>query len=140
MLNDKNSTLWEEWAGGGSHSHPMFGSVIEWLYSGIAGIKQDTAKAGVKHFIIKPNPVGDLTYCKSSYDSLFGKVRSEWKTNEGGNLEILIEIPANTSATFVLPGTQMKLLDNSGKSITTKKVNNKYEAEFASGVYHFKVL
>jgi alpha-L-rhamnosidase len=52
----------------------------------------------------------------------------------------LIEIPANTSATFVLPRNQMKLLDNSGKSITTKKVNNKYEAEFASGVYHFKVL
>ncbi|WP_295122507.1 family 78 glycoside hydrolase catalytic domain [uncultured Chitinophaga sp.] len=140
LLDGKNSTLWEEWAGGGSHSHPMFGSVIEWLYSGIAGIKQDTAGAGIKHFIIKPNPVGDLTYCKSSYNSLFGIVRSEWKIGEGGNLEILIEIPANTSATFVLPGELMKLVDNSGKSIPTKKVNNKYEAQFASGVYHFKVL
>lgn len=140
LLDSKNSTLWEEWAGGGSHSHPMFGSVIEWLYSGIAGIKQSTAKAGVKHFIIKPNPVGDLTYCKSSYNSLCGIVRSEWKIGEGGNLEILIEIPANTSATFVLPRGQMSLVDNSGKSITTKKVNNKHEAEFQSGVYRFKVL
>lgn len=139
LLDSKNSTLWEEWAGGGSHSHPMFGSVIEWLYSGIAGIKQDTAKAGIKHFIIKPNPVGDLTYCKSSYNSLFGIVRSEWKIGDGGNLEILIEIPANTSATFVLPGELMKLVDGSGKSIITQKVNNKYEAEFASGVYHFNV-
>jgi alpha-L-rhamnosidase len=140
LLDSKNSTLWEEWAGGGSHSHPMFGSVIEWLYSGIAGIKQGTAKAGVKHFIIKPNPVGDLTYCKSSFNSLYGVVRSEWKVGEGGNLEILIEIPANTSATFVLPREQMNLVDNSGKSIATKKVNNKYEAEFQSGVYRFKVL
>jgi alpha-L-rhamnosidase len=140
LLDSKNSTLWEEWAGGGSHSHPMFGSVIEWFYSGIAGIKQDTAKAGIKHFIIKPNPVGGLTYCKSSYNSLFGILRSEWKISEGEKLEILIEIPPNTSATFVLPHKQMKLVDSSGKSITTKKVDNKYEAEFASGVYHFKVL
>jgi alpha-L-rhamnosidase len=140
LLDDKNSTLWEEWAGGGSHSHPMFGSVIEWFSSGIAGIRQDTTKAGIKHFIIKPNPVGDLTYCKSSYNSLFGKVRSEWKIGERGDLEMVIEIPANTSATFVLPRTQMRLLDNSGKRIATKKVNNKYEAEFASGVYHFKVI
>lgn len=140
LLDGKNSTLWEEWKGGGSHSHPMFGSVIEWLYSGIAGIKQDTARAGVKHFIIKPNPVGDLTYCKASYNSLFGKVRSEWKISEKGNMEILIEIPANTSATFILPREQMKLVDSVGKSITTRKVNNKYEAEFGSGVYRFKVL
>ena len=140
LLDDKNSTLWEEWAGGGSHSHPMFGSVIEWLYSGIAGIKQDTAKAGMKHFIIKPNPVGDLTYCKSSYNSLFGVVRSDWKISTGGHLEILLEIPVNTSATFVLPRGQMKLLDNSGKSILTKKVDSNYEAEFGSGVYRFEVL
>jgi alpha-L-rhamnosidase len=140
LLDSKNSTLWEEWNGGGSHSHPMFGSVIEWLYSGIAGIRQDTAQGGVKHFIIKPNPVGDLTYCKSSYNSLFGIVRSEWKISEGESLDILIEVPANTSATFVLPNGQMKLVDSSGKTITTKKVNNKYEAEFASGLHHFKVL
>jgi alpha-L-rhamnosidase len=140
LLDDKNSTLWEEWAGGGSHSHPMFGSVVEWLYSGVAGIKQDTAKAGIKHFIIKPNPVGDLTYCKSSYNSLFGVVRSEWKISERGHLEILIEIPANTTATFVLPAEQMNLVDNSGKSIPTKMVNSKYQAEFGSGVYRFKAL
>ena len=139
LLDDKNNTLWEEWTGGGSHSHPMFGSVIAWLYSGIAGIQQDESKDGIKHFIIKPNPVGDLTYCKSSYNSLSGIVRSEWKTSDGGNLEILLEIPANTSATFVLPRERMKLVDDSGKIITTKKANNRYEVEFLSGVYHFQV-
>jgi alpha-L-rhamnosidase len=139
LLDGKNSTLWEEWAGGGSHSHPMFGSVIEWFYTGIAGIQQGTANAGTKHFVIEPKPVGDLTYCKSSYKSLFGLVRSEWKMNAGGQLTILIEVPANTSATFVLPGHQMKLTDNLGKSISTKKVKDKYVAEFGSGVYRFEV-
>ena len=140
LLDDKNSNLWEEWTGGGSHSHPMFGSVIGWFYSGIAGIQQDVSKDGIKHFIIKPNPAGDLTYCKSSYNSLFGIVRSEWKISDGGKLEILLEIPPNTSATFVLPRELMKLVDNSGKSITTIKANNKYETEFSSGLYHFQVF
>lgn len=140
LLDNKNSTLWEEWGGSGSHSHPMFGSVVEWLYSGIGGIHQDTAKAGTKHFIIKPGPVGELSYCKSSYNSLFGRVRSEWKILKGGNLEVVIEIPANTSATFVLPRNRAKLLDGSGKSIATRKVNSNYQAEFASGVYRFEVL
>ena len=137
--DDKNSHLWEEWGGGGSHSHPMFGSVIGWLYSGIAGIQQDGSKDGIKHFIIKPNPVGDLTYCKS-YNSLVGMVRSEWKISNGGNLEILLEIPANTSATFVLPGELTKLVDTSGRSIAVKKANNKHEAELLSGVYRFQAF
>ncbi|RYG26269.1 MAG: hypothetical protein EOO01_42120, partial [Chitinophagaceae bacterium] len=140
LLDDKNSQLWEEWGGDGSHSHPMFGSVIGWFYSGIAGIHQDGSKDGIKHFIIKPNPVGDLTYCKASYNSSYGMVRSEWKISDGGNLEMILEIPANTSATFVLPPDRMKLVDNSGKSIPIKKVNNKYEAEFPSGVYRFQVF
>jgi alpha-L-rhamnosidase len=140
LLDSKNSNLWEEWGGGGSHSHPMFGSVVEWFYSGIAGIKQDSASAGMKHFIIEPKPIGDLTYCKSSYSSLFGLVRSEWRISRKGSLEIIIEIPVNTSATFVLPRHLLKLMDGAGNNITVKKINDKHVAEFGSGVYSFEVL
>jgi alpha-L-rhamnosidase len=140
LLDNKNSTLWEEWKGGGSHSHPMFGSVVTWFYSAIGGIKPDPTNAGMKHFIIEPKPIADLTYCKSSYNSLFGKIRSEWQTNKKGNLEILIEIPKNTSATFILPNHKMKIKDDAGKDIITKKVNDKYEIEFESGVYRFEIL
>jgi alpha-L-rhamnosidase len=140
LLDSKNSNLWEFWGKGGSQSHPMFGSVIEWFYSGIAGIHQDPANPGMKHFIIEPKPVGDLTYCKASYNSLFGLVRSDWKISGESNMEIQIEIPVNTSATFVLPSNKMQLIDKSGKNILVKKINGKYVAEFASGVYSFEVL
>ncbi|MGZ3874821.1 MAG: family 78 glycoside hydrolase catalytic domain, partial [Mucilaginibacter sp.] len=69
LSDSENSTLWEEWSGGGSHSHPMFGSVVAWFYSALGGIKPDQAGAGMKHFMIEPQPVADLTYCKSSYHS-----------------------------------------------------------------------
>ncbi|WP_285054713.1 family 78 glycoside hydrolase catalytic domain [Pedobacter ginsengisoli] len=140
LLDDKNSTLWESWNGDGSHCHPMFGSVVEWFYSGIAGIKADPASAGMKHFIIEPQPLEDLNYCKSSYNSLFGKIRSEWKKDKEKNLEVLIEVPENTSATFVLPYNKMKVVDDSGRHILARKINDKYQIEFKSGVYRFEVL
>ncbi len=135
LLDDKNSTLWETWKGGGSHTHPMFGSVVEWLYSSIGGIKTDANNPGLKHFIIAPKPVGDLTYCKSSYNSLYGKIRSEWKINGKGNLEVLIDVPANTSATFVLPDGKTNI-----KGRGVKKLDNRYVAELGSGVYQFEVM
>ncbi|GAA4088514.1 family 78 glycoside hydrolase catalytic domain [Mucilaginibacter panaciglaebae] len=139
LLNDKNSTLWESWNGSGSHTHPMFGSVVEWFYSAIGGIKPDESHPGLQHFIIAPKPEGGLTYCKSAYNSLYGQIRSEWKKNKNGNLEVLIEIPANATATFVLPDHKTKLADVSGKSVLTKKWNDKYAVELGSGVYRFEM-
>jgi alpha-L-rhamnosidase len=140
LLDDKNSTLWESWNGGGSHTHPMFGSVVEWLYSSIGGIKAEAGNPGLKHFIIAPKPVADLTFCKSSYNSLYGKIRSEWKTNEKGNLDILIEVPQNTSATFVLPNNKTMLKNDAGQKLKVKMANGKSVAEFGSGVYRFEVI
>lgn len=108
LLDNKNSTLWETWDGGGDpggcgHCHPMFGSVVAWLYHSLAGIKPDEANPGMKHFHIAPMPVSDLTYCKASYTSLYGKIKSDWEIDKEGNFTLTVDIPANTSATIVLP-------------------------------------
>ena len=83
LLDDANSTLWEAWDGG-SHCHPMFGSVVHWFTAGLGGIKTDPISAGMEHFIIEPKTVAELDYCKSSYNSLYGAIRSEWKKMPGG--------------------------------------------------------
>ncbi|MHA4896684.1 family 78 glycoside hydrolase catalytic domain [Pedobacter sp. PWIIR3] len=140
LLDKKNSTLWESWNGDGSKSHPMFGSVVEWFYSALGGIKVNPSDPGMKHFTLAPKTISSLTYCKSSYNSLFGQIRSEWKRNENGTLEILIEIPANTTASFILPENQTKIKDVSGKITSANKINNKYELEFKSGIYRFETL
>jgi len=138
LSDNKNSTLWEEWNGGGSHTHPMFGSVIEWFYTSLGGIKASTA--GIQHFTIAPQVIGDLSYCKSAYNGLFGNIRSEWKKTPDGKLDVLIEIPANTTASFILPGDSKVLKDKTGRAITVRKINHKYIAEFGSGVYQLKVM
>jgi alpha-L-rhamnosidase len=140
LLDSKNSTLWESWNGDGSKSHPMFGSVVEWFYSGIGGIKIDPSSPGMKHFTIAPQNIAELTYCKSSYNNLFGKIRSEWKRDNSGKLNILIEVPENTSATFVLPEGMQKIKSSKGQTFLVKQSGNKYQAEFESGIYQFEVL
>jgi alpha-L-rhamnosidase len=139
LLDSNNSTLWEEWNGGGSHTHPMFGSVVAWFYWAIGGIKPDAESEGMQHFIIAPKPVGDLTYCKSSYNSLYGKVRSEWKKDTNGGLEILVEVPANTSATLVLPGDKKAIKKDVGQNISVKRTGDKYAVELRAGVYRLKL-
>ena len=140
LLDSKNSTLWEEWNGGGSHTHPMFGSVVAWFYSAIGGIKPDPQSEGMQHFIIAPKPVGDLTYCKSAYNSLYGKARSEWKKDTNGGLEVLVEVPANTSATFVLPGDKKVIKNGAGQDISVKRKGDKYVVELGAGVYRLVAM
>jgi len=46
MLERGATTLWEHWEFSDdtySHNHPMFGSVSEWLFAWVAGIKPDPA-------------------------------------------------------------------------------------------------
>ncbi len=122
LLDSKNSTLWETWDGGGDpggcgHCHPMFGSVVAWFYRSLAGIKPDTANPGMKHFYIEPKPASDLTFCKASYMSMYGEIISDWAIEKDGNFSIKVTVPANTSATIVLPKWGK---DSEEKSVTVQ--------------------
>jgi len=109
IIGKKATTLWEYWDGKLSHSHPMYGSVIRWFFKYVAGINPDPQKPGFKQIIIKPRPSGDLTYAKAGFHSLYGKVLSEWEINDN-NLEMRIEIPANTTATVYIPASNPDLV------------------------------
>ncbi|MCX6903944.1 MAG: alpha-rhamnosidase, partial [Verrucomicrobia bacterium] len=52
------TTLWEEWNGGASRFHIMYGDVTAWFYKALAGIVPDLQAPGFKHFTIAPQVVG----------------------------------------------------------------------------------
>ena len=86
MIDRGATTLWEHWAFSDdtySHNHPMFGSVSEWFYKALAGIKPAPDAVGFDKIIIEPQPVGDLKWVKASYDSVHGKILSEWGRKHG---------------------------------------------------------
>jgi alpha-L-rhamnosidase len=96
------TTLWEDWRGNDSRFHVMYGDVDAWFYKALAGINPDPEAPGFKHFFIAPNVVGDLTWARASYNSVRGKIASDWKI-ANGQFHLTAKIPANTTATVTLP-------------------------------------
>jgi hypothetical protein len=96
-----------------SQNHFMLGQIIEWFYHDLAGIGTDPAGPGFKKIIIRPQPVGDLTWVKASYDSIRGRIASEWKW-ANGIFYLKVIIPANTTATVFVPAKPATEVTESG--------------------------
>ncbi|WKL46163.1 glycoside hydrolase family 78 protein [Flavobacterium pectinovorum] len=107
------TTLTEQWdpRKGNSWNHFMLGQIEEWFYQSLAGIKADPKNPGFKHFFIQPEVVGDMTFAKADYQSVYGKIVSSWEKKDGKFI-LQVEIPVNTSASIKLPiaaGTEVKV-------------------------------
>ena len=96
------TTLWEHWNGKESRNHIMFGDVSAWFYKALAGIQPDPQAPGFKHFFITPHVVGDLTFARGEYESIRGRIVSDWQVEEG-EFRLDLTVPANTCATVSLP-------------------------------------
>lgn len=128
-----------------SFNHYSFGSVGEWLYTHSLGIQRDENYPGFKHFILAPeiDPTGKLTFAKGFYNSLYGKIKSEWRVKDD---KILYEfsIPANTTATIYLPLFNHITENNTSiydcNYLNIKGIeNNKMMIEVKSGNYRFEL-
>jgi alpha-L-rhamnosidase len=96
------TTLWEQWNGTESRNHIMFGDVSAWFYKALAGIQPDPQVPGFKHFYVTPQVVGDLTSARGEYDSIRGRIVSDWRV-VNGQFHLRVVVPANTTATVTLP-------------------------------------
>ncbi|MCG6189323.1 family 78 glycoside hydrolase catalytic domain [Maribellus maritimus] len=143
MIENGATTLWETWQGDASHSHPMFGSVCEWLFQSLGGISPDEEFPGFKHSIIRPYPVKSLQFVNASYPSLYGNITSKWEW-KGNDYFFDVTVPANTWATVYVPAESMEAVTEGGKSILKnpfiqfvkmEKQNAVFEVQ--SGKYNF---
>ncbi len=137
------TTLWEQWDGSESRNHIMFGDISAWFYKALAGINLDPAAPAFKHFIIQPSLVGDLTSAKASYDSVRGRIVSDWRI-ENGRLDLKVTIPVNTTATVSVPGADPAAVKEGGKPAAEAAGVNFLRVEdgrtlfeVGSGTYHF---
>jgi len=126
-----------------SNNHLMLGHLMEWFYSGVAGIRQAPGSTGYKNIIIAPEIVGDLTQAEASINTIHGKISSSWLT-ENGTLSIKISIPVSCSATIEIPCADPDKITESGNQITDSENNIKYQTkgdkticEIQSGDYIF---
>jgi len=117
MLAEGATTLWEHWEFSDntfSHNHPMFGSVSEWFYKALAGIKPHPEAVGFDRILIEPRVVGDLTWARARYDSVRGPVVSAWRI-DGDRVIFEVEIPVNATATVRVPTRDPSSVTESGR-------------------------
>lgn len=107
MVKNGATSMWELWNSDteppdrmNSRNHFALGSVSEWYFSHLGGIKP--LKPGFKEILIAPKPAEGLDWVKVNYETPYGKLISEWEKSED-LFEINITIPANSSASLVLP-------------------------------------
>jgi alpha-L-rhamnosidase len=141
-LEQGATTLWEDFdisSLDNSRNHMFFGDIVHWCYKELAGIRPDYNNVGFKHFYIKPYFEESLDFVKASHDCLYGKIKSEWKRKDG-NIEMVIEVPANTTSTIVLPKGSLQINNKSVKvsqHIKNYKTESKSQQfELGSGVYN----
>ncbi|NEW81991.1 MAG: family 78 glycoside hydrolase catalytic domain [Mariniphaga sp.] len=122
-----------------SNNHLMLGHIMEWFYTGLGGIKQEETGVAFNNIVIRPEIVGDITWVKSSYQSVYGLIRSDWK-KELNVLEMKIEIPSNTSATIYLPTNQEgSVTENGRKTTVLKTADGNCFCKVGSGCYVFRM-
>jgi alpha-L-rhamnosidase len=130
-----------------SFNHYSFGAVAAWMYNYSLGIQRGTDIAGFKQFVLKPTPDPDkkMTWGKGYYDSIYGRINSEWKY-ETGRWTYKTTVPPNTIATLYLPAKGISGITENGKALSGGNgISNISYAEgkarmmLASGTYHFTI-
>ena len=146
------TTIWERWnsytkkdgfgdVNMNSFNHYAYGSCSEWMFRSILGI--DTDGVGYKKIIMKPEFDDSLKWAKGHYDSINGRISSDWEWNRS-NFKWSITVPPNTTAKVYMPNNFTELTESGTpiekakgvKFLGNEKGRDLYKV--SSGKYIFK--
>jgi alpha-L-rhamnosidase len=99
-----------------SNNHLMLGHIMEWFFSGLAGIRQAEDSHGFRKIVIAPSPVGDITWTKARYRSVGGDIACSWKLEQDG-FSLDVEIPPGAEARVLLPAARDARLFEGGRPL-----------------------
>ena len=146
QLKKGATSLTEAWNAGRSSSqnHFMLGQIVEWFYHDLAGIRNDPGGAGFDKILIQPQPVGDITWTRAQFDSIRGKIVSDWKRH-GDRFDLKVSLPANTMATVFVPAKPSADVTEGGRPAASgrgvkflREENGCAVFEIGSGDYDFE--
>ncbi|WP_432714482.1 family 78 glycoside hydrolase catalytic domain [Pedobacter sp.] len=141
------TALTESWAAlpTVSNNHLMLGHLMEWFYTGLGGIRQENDGIAFNHIKIYPEVVGDVKAVKSSYESPYGLIATDWKKADG-SFELKLTIPANTMATVYIPAQKAQSIIEGDALVKDRQEinlvgyeNDRVIIKIGSGNYHFKI-
>jgi alpha-L-rhamnosidase len=114
-----------------SHSHPMFGSVLGWVYKNVAGL--DLTHICDKKIVYAPKVVKEISSASMYKTTIYGKASIEYSTN--ADFIMKITVPFGIKGEVVLPdyisdvavdnnpvGIKDKFTLDGGKYVITGKI------------------
>ena len=113
MIDQGATSIWETWKESDntySNNHPMFGTVSEWYYRWLAGIRPDPDQPGFKEFFLTPTTPEGLESVNCTYNSPYGAIISNWKKITSESYTYEITVPNGTKANVKLPVSQSQML------------------------------
>lgn len=114
----RGETTWpEQWhADTPSRIHTCYTGIASYFIKSLGGIRPDPNYPGYQSFLIKPGVVGDLKYVKTSTESIYGLIESNWeRTDDVFHLDITI--PVNSTAIVYIPANNAENVRESGNNI-----------------------
>lgn len=113
------TTIWERWnsmnpdgsvssTGMNSFNHYAYGSVGEWMWQNIAGIRPVEEAPGFKRILIRPVPDRETGGAEAEYHSPMGTYRVQWEVRSADEVYLRIEVPFGCTAKLELPYAAQK--------------------------------
>ncbi|KIC95183.1 alpha-L-rhamnosidase [Flavihumibacter solisilvae] len=150
------TTIWERWdgirpdstfqtPGMNSFNHYAYGAIGDWMYRSMVGLDTEEDGPGYRHIRVKPHIGEGFTHASASLKTYYGTVSGGWK-KENDELQMTVEIPANTTAKIYIPAANAESVTESGKALSAIagiKINGGEKGyvviETGSGKYNFIV-
>ncbi|MDO4647164.1 MAG: family 78 glycoside hydrolase catalytic domain [Eubacteriales bacterium] len=140
------TTIWERWNSVlpngkisgtemNSLNHYSYGSVVEWMYRNMLGIKPCEKGAGFKEFRIAPQPNYQIQKTEGSVLTSSGLVKSGWEI-QGDQLTVKVTVPFDTKATVILPDARAELVSTNAAEELVQQ-GTEVKAVLTKGEYTF---
>ncbi len=130
MIDRGAMSIWETWKESDniySSCHPMFGTVTEWYYRWLGGIRPVPEKPGFEEFVLAPTTPAGLAYINCTYQSPLGPIVSNWKQTAENNYQYELSIPKGSAA-------QVNLPMSSGQNLAVKRKSDDTEMTDIAGL------
>ena len=100
------TSLWEDFEPMGkrpnSLNHHFFGDISNWFITKVAGLQVNPYGKNVREVHIKPAFVTALDYAKAHYETVAGRVETEWR-RDGKDVLLKIAAPSAVKGKIILP-------------------------------------
>jgi alpha-L-rhamnosidase len=80
-----------------------------------------------------------MDHARGEYDSIYGKIVTDWNGTPSGPFSLKVTIPANTSAKVYLPVIPNTQVTQDGKPVLAQQESGLPVLQIGSGSYEFQV-